>query len=132
VTTKGSKREVEPILAEGEDDGHVIVSLSVDSETNIAELGRWRMDSESDDAAQNSFDLGTISFDEPDWERRVIVLHSTIDALLDRLAEVPRDRLHQAGTIVRLFLTLPAGAETISAETVKRIAEVNAVLWIDA
>ncbi len=60
------------------------------------------------------------------------MLKAAIGQHLDRLAAVPRDALHDPDAFVRLFLTLPRGAETIDAETVKRLAEVNATVWIDA
>lgn len=124
--------QTQELAGDGEDTGYVIVSLHVFSNDAIAELDAWRIEPKGSEAGPITYKIGTISFEEPCWERRIDALQATIDELLDRLANVPRARFHEADTFSRLYLTLPAGAETISAETVKRLAEVNAVLWIDA
>jgi hypothetical protein len=118
-------------IADDEDDGHVIVSLSVDSDEAIAELDAWRVDADDKDLGYSAYRLGTISFEEPDCERRADALRAAMDTLLDRLANVSRRRLNDRGTLLRLYVTVPSGAETISAKTVARLAEVNAALWID-
>ena len=119
-------------ITDDEDDGHVIVSLSVDSDEAIAELEGWRVDSDGTDVGYGAYRMGTISFDEPNGERRADALHAAMDTLLGRLADAPRARLRERGTVVRMHLTVPTGAETISAGMVTRLAEVNATLWIDA
>lgn len=114
-----------------DDAGHVIVSLAVFSSSRIEELSEFLRDpSASPD--QFHYSLGTTTFDESGWERRADLLRTAVNDLLDQLERVPREVLNAPQSFVRLFLTLPAGAETIDASTVKRLAEVNATIWIDA
>ncbi|WP_157550843.1 hypothetical protein [Microbacterium sp. Root553] len=77
------------------------------------------------------YDITTFSFDETDADTRADMLN---DAILDRVALLTpaAEALHRTDVWVRFFLTLPHGAETIRAETVRALAAVNATLWIDA
>ena len=111
------------------DTGHVIVSLSVFTAVRIDELERYLRDRAD---SSFSYGLGTVKFDEPAWEARADKLNAVIDNLLDLLDNIPRAVLHAPESFVRLYMTLPTGAETISASTVKRLADVNATIWIDA
>lgn len=111
------------------DTGHVIVSLSVFTVVRIDELERYLRDRAD---SSFSYDLGTATFDEPAWEARADKLNATIHELVGQLASVPRDVLHAPESFVRLYMTLPSGAETLEARTVQRLAEVNATVWIDA
>lgn len=110
--------------------GHVIVSFSVFSLTRIGELSAF-LEASSSPTDDFHYRFGTTTFDEPAWERRAERLDAAINAFVDRLEHVPRHELNAAGSFVRLFLTLPSGAETIDASTVKRLADVNATIWID-
>ncbi|BAJ75651.1 Flp pilus assembly protein, ATPase CpaF [Microbacterium testaceum StLB037] len=116
--------------ADADDDaGHVIVSLSVSTTTRVDELERYL---EDPSGPPFIYDLGMSSFDESAAEARADKLEMTITELVDRLEDVPRAVLHDPESFVRLYMTLPAGAETIGADIVKRLAEVNATIWIDA
>ena len=94
----------------------------------LASLGGERAEGES----EHHYALGTITFDQPDWSARIDELETALDTLLDLLDPVPQAVLHAEGTVVRLFMTLPRGAETISARLVRRFANANVTLWIDA
>lgn len=120
----------DPVL-ETADDGHVIVSFDVSSELPIEELKEYLREPKRP-TGELRYLLGTTDFDEPSWERRASLLGSTINGFIDLLATIPRDVLHASTVFVRLYVTFPRGAETIDAQTVKRLAEVNATLWIDA
>jgi len=111
------------------DTGHLIVSLSVWTAVRVDELERYLRD-----PSESGFfyRLGTVKFEEPAWEARADKLNTTIHGLVDQLASVPRDVLHAPESFVRLYMTLPSGAETLEARTVQRLAEVNATVWIDA
>lgn len=116
---------------EADDDGHVIVSFTVISAKRIEGLTEYL--SEPTSSAEDFFyDLGTTTFNEPGWEARADLLHQAINTLLDRVEPISRESLQDRGTFVRLFITLPSGAETIDAQTVKRLADANATIWIDA
>jgi hypothetical protein len=73
-----------------------------------------------------------VTFDEPNWEARAEKLNAVILEFVDRLHGVSPAVLNSPETFVRLFMTLPAGAETLDAGTVKRLADVGATIWIDA
>lgn len=111
------------------DTGHVIVSLSVSTAVRVDELERYLRDPP---VSPFVYDLGTVKFDEPAWEARADKLNATIHELVDQLASVPRAVLHAPESFVRLYMTLPSGAETLEARTVQRLAGVNATVWIDA
>lgn len=111
------------------DTGQVIVSLSVSTAVRVDELERYLRDPP---VSPFIYDLGRVKFDEPAWDARADKLNTTIHELVDRLESVPLAVLHAPESFVRLFMTLPSGAETLHAGTVKRLAEVNATVWIDA
>lgn len=119
--------------ADGRDrgDGHVIVSFDVLSQKVIQELADyWSEIQAPTDSYRYRFE--TMTFDELESQLRAAKLKSTINYYLDRLQAVPRGVLHGQETFVRLYVSIPAGAETIDARTVQRLAEVNASIWIDA
>jgi len=116
---------------EVDDDGQVIVSFDVFSATPIDVLAPYLRESKAP-SDEFHYDLGTTTFEESISSRRADRLETTIVDYIDRLAAVPRDLLHGDAAVVRLFVTLPSGAETIHAKTIKRLAEVNATIWIDA
>jgi hypothetical protein len=113
-----------------EDDDHSMIILSVTafSEERIDELATFEVPWED---GVFRYDVGHVDFEEPDWDRRADVLNDMLNENIARLAPVA-DALHAPGAWVRFFLTLPRGAETIAAETVRGLASVNATLWIDA
>lgn len=113
------------------DDGYVIVSFTVISQAPIEGLAQY-LEGSRTPADEYFYSLGTTTFEEPGWEARADKLDATINAFLDLLEPIPRDVLHDPGAFVRLFMTLCRGAETLRAETVKRLADVNATIWIDA
>lgn len=116
---------------EPDDTGHVIASFTVFSPTPIDALAEHLVVRDPPEDAHR-YDFGTVTFNELDAYRRADRLRETIDAFLNRLVDVPREDLHASGAFVRLFITFPRGAETIQAQTVQRLAEVNATIWIDA
>lgn len=116
---------------DGDADCWVTVSLSVFGAGRIERLEDYLQES-AGPTDEHRYHLGTTTFNEPSWDRRAETLATTINDLLDRLASIPPDVLHAPTAFVRLFLTLPSGAETIDAKTLKRLAEVNATVWIDA
>jgi hypothetical protein len=113
------------------DDSQVIVSFTVISATRIEGLTQYLAEPTAT-VGGFFYDLGTTTFDEPGWEARASKLHQAINASLDRVEPIPREVLNDPGTFVRLFVTLPSGAETIDAQTVKRLADANTTIWIDA
>lgn len=108
-----------------------MVRFSVLSSTRIPELSDF-LEDHSPAVAEFHYRLGTTTFDEPAWVRRAERLRVAINDFVDRLERVPRDVLDAPGSFVRLCLTLPAGPKTIDASTMKRLADVNATIWIDA
>ncbi len=110
------------------DDTRVILSVTVFSLQAVPGLDALR---KRRDTAGYRYDIESLSFDEPDAEVRANTLN---DALLARVALLApaSEALHRPDVWVRFFVTLPRGAETITAETVRALASVNATLWIDA
>ncbi|MDY0910731.1 hypothetical protein [Microbacterium sp. CFBP9034] len=112
-------------------EGHVIVSFTVISVAPIEGLAQYLSESRTP-ADEFFYDLGTTSFEEREAEARADRLEATINAFLDLLEPIPHEALHDPGAFVRLFMTLCRGAETIHAKTLKRLADANATIWIDA
>jgi hypothetical protein len=112
------------------DAGQVIVSLTVFSADPIDQLASFGTERAAGES-EHRYSLGTITFDQPDWNARIDQLESALDTLLDFLDPLPEAVLHAEGTVVRIFMTLPRGAETISARLVRRLANLNVTLWID-
>ncbi|KTS11400.1 hypothetical protein [Microbacterium testaceum] len=113
------------------DDGHVIISFDVSTAVRVGELEQsFRAQPRSSTSFR--YRLGTVTFDEPDAKARADKLNAVIMEFVDRLHGVPPAVLDAPETFVRLFMTLPAGAETLHTETVKRLADVGATIWIDA
>jgi hypothetical protein len=124
-------RGVTEISLNADDEGQVIASFTVISAARIEGLTQY-LDEPTTAVDGFFYDLGTTTFDEPGWEARADKLHRAINAFLDRVEPIPRELLNDPGTFVRLFITLPSGAETIDAQTVKRLADANTAIWIDA
>lgn len=111
-----------------DDDTRVILSVTVFSLQAVPGLDALKKRRDTDGYR---YDIESLSFDEPDAEVRADTLN---DALLARVALLApaAEALHRPDVRVRFFVTLPRGAETITAETVRALASVNATLWIDA
>ena len=111
--------------------GDVIVSFDVFTATRIEQLAEYS--SESPSAGDGfHYSLGTTRFSEPSRQLRADLLRSRINQYLDLVATVSREVLDAPDSFVRLFLTLSPGDETIDAVAVKRLADANATIWIDA
>ncbi|UNK69968.1 hypothetical protein [Microbacterium sp. H1-D42] len=111
--------------------GHVIVSFTIGTAAPIENLVQYLHPSPAP-GAEFFYDLGTETFEEPSSASRADKLDATINSFLELVESTPRDALHHPEAFVRLFMTLGRGAETISATTLKRLADVNATVWIDA
>lgn len=109
-------------------DGSVIASLSVISPASIEGLEPYRRESAE---GPHVYDLGTERFRESDAADRAERLDAAITGLLHRLDDVSSSTLHDPATFVRLFLTFGGGAHTLSSDALRRLAGVNATLWID-
>jgi len=114
-----------------DDFGHVIVSFTISAAAPIENLAQYLHPSPTP-GAEFFYDLGMYTFEEPAAAARAKKLDATINGFLDLVESTPRDALHHPEAFVRLFMTLGRGAETISATTLKRLADMNATLWIDA
>ena len=123
----------EPVAVAPDDDavGLVIVSLDVFSPSAIPQLSAFEREASLQGGGRH-YDLGTIRVTEPDAVRRADALEAAVSALLDLVSAAPRDVLFAEETFVRLFLTLGSGAQTFGASLVRRIADVDATVWIDA
>ncbi|MDF2558800.1 MAG: Flp pilus assembly protein ATPase CpaF [Microbacterium sp.] len=114
-----------------DDHGLVIVSLDVFSPSPIEALSAFEWTSEPRDDGWR-YQLGTVSFDEPEADARADALDNAVMTLLDLLSEVPREVLFDDRAFVRLFLTFGRGAQTLDSSLVQRIAAVNGTIWIDS
>lgn len=117
---------------EEEDDarGQVIVSLDVFAAEAIEELSAFDATvPEQGDGWR--YDLGTITLFEEDAIRRADALDQAVDTLIGQLSDVPRGVLFADASFVRLFMTFGAGAQTLRPALVRKIADVNATVWID-
>lgn len=114
-----------------DDHGLVIVSLDVFSPSPIEALSAFEWTSEPRDDGWR-YQLGTVSFDEPEADARADALDNAVTTLLDLLSEVPREVLFDDRAFVRLFLTFGRGAQTLDSSLVQRIAAVNGTIWIDS
>ncbi|MFE6733925.1 hypothetical protein [Microbacterium sp. NPDC057650] len=112
-------------------DGYVIVSLTVVHADPIAELAVYETFYERVTDGSHWYQLGTLSFSEKDAARRAEELDRTILTLIDRLDSAPTELLRSEEVFTRLFITFPHGAETISASTLRRLADVGATIWLD-
>ncbi|UJP11276.1 hypothetical protein L2X99_07030 [Microbacterium sp. KUDC0406] len=112
-------------------DGYVIVSLAVVHAAPIAELAAYETFDERVTDGSHWYQLGTLPFTEKDAARRAEELDRTILSLIDRLDGVPAELLRSEEVFVRLFITFPHGAETISSSTLRRLADVGVTIWLD-
>jgi len=74
------------------------------------------------------------AFDEPDETDRADQLHTMAVQALDLLEAtgVSPSELQHPDVRVRAFYTFDPGSETIRAEVVRRLARINATIWVDA
>lgn len=111
-----------------EDDSQVILSVTAFGENPIPALEAFEVP-QADGGFR--YDVGHVVFKESDWSARADVLNDALTEHVARLTSATA-ALHRPDVWVRFFLTLPRGAETITAETLRGLASVNATLWIDA
>lgn len=116
---------------EADGSGYVIVSFTVITASPIEGLSQY-LSKPRARPDEFVYELGTQTFEEPESEARADQLDATINRFLDLLEPIPRGVLHDPNTFVRLYATFCRGAETISSTTLKRLAGVNATIWIDA
>ena len=69
-----------------------------------------------------------------EWDERSDRLHQMASDALDLLdaTDISPSELHHPDVRVRAFYTFEPGSETLQAEDVKRLARINATIWIDA
>ncbi|MFC7942408.1 hypothetical protein ACFUPZ_04015 [Microbacterium oxydans] len=113
-----------------DDFGWVIITLTVFAPSTIDELSAFEWIGDAKDGGR-SYDLGTIRVDEPDADRRLHALDSSVSTLLDLLSDVPREVLFDEASFVWLFMTFGRGAQTLRPALIQKIAAVNATVWID-
>lgn len=114
-----------------DDVGFVIVSFTVVTAVPVEGLVRHLRETRIE-GDEFIYDLGTETFEEPETQARANKLDATINGFLDLTRSIPREVLHDPKAFVRLYLTFGRGAETVTAKTIKRLADVNATIWIDA
>ena len=114
--------------SDDDDDWEVILSVTAFGEKPIPALNVYATPQEDDSFR---YDIGHVVFDEPNSSARADVLNEVLNEHVALLAPAA-NTLRRPDVWVRFFLTLPSGAETISADTVRALASVNATLWIDA
>ncbi|MEO6115936.1 MAG: hypothetical protein ABIP33_06090 [Pseudolysinimonas sp.] len=123
------------IAAQTESPTRVVFSLTVTSEHPIAALSNFPVQSRAlspDDDFIYAIDK--VFFDEDDTGDRADLLDAAVNDALDRLIMSGIDvaELHRDDVYVRAFYTFSPGSETIRPEVVKRLARINATIWIDA
>jgi len=113
----------------------VIFSLMINSVGELPELAPFRHERRRPRPDDDTlYQIGTVSFEDDDWQSRAERLDAEVHGLLDRLDATGIDptRLHDDDVLVRAYFTFDPGAETISAEVVARLARIHATIWIDA
>jgi len=117
------------------DDGYVIFSLTIYSSHAISQISQLeKRPSSARDGDDFHYPIHHSSFTEPDWHARAEKLDCSVNAALVELDTlgVGMETFDHSDVVVRAFFTFLAGAETLSARTVRRLAAVNATIWIDA
>jgi hypothetical protein len=113
----------------------VVFSLTVTSEHPIEALAGFptatRGLNPDDDYI---YAIDKIYFEEDDMCDRADLLNAAVNDSLDRLNASGIDvaELHRDDVYVRAYYTFSPGSETIRPEVVKRLARINATIWIDA
>jgi hypothetical protein len=123
------------VAPQTESSTHVVFSLTVTSEHPIAALSTFPVQSRAlspDD--DYIYAIDKVYFDEDDMGDRADLLDAAVNDALDRLSMSGIDvaELHRDDVYVRAFYTFSPGSETIRPEVVKRLARINATIWIDA
>jgi hypothetical protein len=124
--------ELEP---ETETRTRVVFSLTVTSEHPIEALAGFptaaRGLNPDDDYI---YAIDKVYFEEDDMGDRADLLNAAVNDALDRLnlSGVDVAELHRDDVYVRAYYTFSPGSETIRPEVVKRLARINATIWIDA
>ena len=79
------------------------------------------------------YSIHHFSLKDDNWETRGDAVDAGVLKAVDALEAtgVELERLSPPNAWVRALFTFTPGAETVTAEAVKRLAEYNAVLWID-
>lgn len=121
--------------AETETHTRVVFSLTVASEHPIEALAKFptvaRGLNPDDDYI---YAIDKVYFEEDDSGDRADLLNASVNDALDRLnlSGVDVAELHRDDVYVRAYYTFSPGSETIRPEVVKRLARINATIWIDA
>jgi hypothetical protein len=123
------------VETETETPTRVVFSLTVTSEHPIAALSTFPVQSRAlspDDDFIYAIDK--VYFEEGDMGDRAELLDAAVNDALDRLilSGIDVAELHRDDVYVRAFYTFSPGSETIRPEVVKRLARINATIWIDA
>ncbi len=113
----------------------VVFSLTVTSEHPIDALSGFPTQTRGlgpDD--DYIYAVDKVYFEEDDVADRAELLNAAVNESLDRLnaSGVDAEELHRPDVYVRAFYTFSPGSETIRPEVVKRLARINATIWIDA
>ena len=122
-----------------EDDGEtlVIFSFTIQCTSPIEALAPMRafeirpgMPRELDDVF---YDVAYATFEDNSWQTRADKLDAAVNDALDRLDATGVDpgQMRRPDVFVRAFFTFGGGAETITADTVERLARYHAWIWID-
>jgi hypothetical protein len=121
--------------AETETQTRVVFSLTVTSEHPIEALAKFptvarRLNPDDD----YIYAIDKVYFEEDDSGDRADLLNASVNDALDRLnlSGVDVAELHRDDVYVRAYYTFSPGSETIRPEVVKRLARINATIWIDA
>jgi hypothetical protein len=113
----------------------VVFSLTVTAEHPIEALAGFPMMSRGLNPDDDYiYAIDKVYFEEVDAGDRADLLNATVNDALDRLnlSGVDVAELHRDDVYVRAYYTFSPGSETIRPDVVKRLARINATIWIDA
>ncbi|MEO6533698.1 MAG: hypothetical protein ABIO06_09010 [Pseudolysinimonas sp.] len=123
------------IETETEAPTRVVFSLTVTSEHPIAALSNFPIANRGLNPDDDYiYAIDKVYFEEDDTGDRADLLDAAVNDALDRLSMSGIDvvELHRDDVYVRAYYTFSPGSETIRPEVVKRLARINATIWIDA
>jgi len=123
------------IETETEAPTRVVFSLTVTSEHPIAALANFPIANRGLNPDDDYiYAIDKVYFEEDDTGDRADLLDAAVNDALDRLIMSGIDvaELHRDDVYVRAYYTFSPGSETIRPEVVKRLARINATIWIDA
>ena len=123
------------VAAETESSTRVVFSLTVTSEHPIAALSNFPIANRGLNPDDDYiYAIDKVYFEEDDTGDRADLLDAAVNDALDRLIMSGIDvaELHRDDVYVRAYYTFSPGSETIRPEVVKRLARINATIWIDA